>query len=365
MTEPSSPQFNVITTHSLIDTLHELSLGPRPVIVTSTGFTRRGVIDELVTGLSESEVTVIDSVSPNPELAYLSSLLERYQNAAFTSVIALGGGSVMDSAKVLSRLLGEPAAALEEYLVSGAQLPSNRPLPLITIPTSSGTGAEITPFATVWDSRTQTKYSFADRIPDATVLEAKLTQTLPRNETLYSGLDALSHALESLWNIQRTATSQRAALAAIDHVVAALPQVLASPSSLSARETMLIGANLAGMAITETRTALAHAMSYSLTMKYGIPHGLACSFTLPVLLGLFSNEELGLSDTQRTGVEALLSSLHLAEEVTKFASAEQIISDFDYQLDPSRAKNFTLEVSPEQIKRVLVLSLNKETQNVY
>ncbi|NMH59646.1 phosphonoacetaldehyde reductase [Alteromonas ponticola] len=361
MIKESVPEFNVVISESLTDTLSRLSLGRKPLLITSAGFRQRGVVDEVLASLPNCSFTVIEDVSPNPELAYLARILEQYQRTDFTSIIALGGGSVMDSAKVLSRMLGQSSAKLEEYLVLRTALPNNEPIPLTTIPTSSGTGAEITPFATVWDSRTQTKYSFSDRIPDSTILVANLTQTLPRNETLYSGLDALSHALESLWNNQRTPSSQKAALSAIDHVLDGLPRVLATPQSLEARKTMLVGANLAGMAITETRTALAHAMSYSLTLKYGIPHGLACSFTLPALLSLFKNEELGLSSAQRDGLEDLLSSLKLVDEVTHFASAEQIISEYDYDLEPSRAKNFTRPVTSAQIKQILLSSLNEGT----
>lgn len=359
MSHGSAPAFNVIETDSVLSTLPTLALGNEILLLTSAGFTTRGMVAEITRCLAPASVQVVDRVTPNPELNFLSELLSDLSPTRFSAIVALGGGSVMDAAKVLSRMLGQPPQQLRAVLTQGSTLPDSEPLLLVTIPTSSGTGAEVTPFATVWDSASQSKFSFADRIPDITLLDAGLTQSLPRNETLYSGLDALSHALESLWNKRRTASSQRHALRAIDEVLAALPQVMAQPDSLSARRIMLSGANQAGRAITETRTALAHAMSYSLTLKYGIPHGLACSFTLPVLLSLFTSEELSLSDTQRQGIERVLATLKLDDEVTRYAPASQIIAEYDYNLEPSRAKNFIRPVTPELIEQVLHDSLQQ------
>ena len=354
--------FNIINSGNAVNTLTGLPLGDSPLLLTSEGFTRRGVVADFQNGLTNHALTIVDEIKPNPELATLAALLDRFTSQSFTSLIALGGGSVMDAAKVLSRLLGYPGKMLYNVMVENEDLPEKQPLPLITIPTSAGTGAEVTPFATVWDRHSQTKFSFVDRIPDYTILDATLSQTLPRDETLYSGLDALSHALESLWNHNRTKTSKRAALAAIDLLVANLSEALAKPANLVVRANLLQGANLAGQAIAETRTALAHAMSYSITLKYGMPHGLACSFTLPVLLQQFSNAELGLSPHQRQQILSLLTSLNLPAEVAQYATAEQIFADYDYELDPSRAKNFTAPVSPQVIKAVLQESLYGEAQ---
>lgn len=300
------------------------------LLVTSAGFTRRGVTQRLVEQLGAFRVAVYDRVTPNPDLDDLDQAVAEFRAANSACIVALGGGSVMDAAKVLAvtlpSTLAQPLAAVFR---GGSQPQWQVRLPVITIPTTSGTGAEVTPFATVWDRTTRAKQSLAGDFmyPVHAVLHPELTMSLPPDETLYPGLDAISHALESLWNKHRTPVSEALSLQALSMAIDALPTVLERPQDLPARARMQQASLLAGLAISQTRTAVAHSVSYPLTSHFGVPHGLACSFTLPELLRLNLPALVAEHPYQAQIFEAVLGflqSLELHERIGRYASAAQV-----------------------------------------
>src|SRR5690606_27378339 len=204
------------------------------------------------------------------------------------ALIALGGGSTIDSAKALARLLTRPAGTSLADLFVAEPLPGRvqAALPLVAIPTTSGTGAEVTPFGTVWDYDAHQKRSVVgdDLYPRLALLDPALTLGLPKDVTISSGLDAISHALESTWNRNASPASLGLVTKSLQLSLPALPRAVEEPENLDARADMMQASALAGIAISQTRTALAHAISYPLTARFGLPHGIACSFTLPALL---------------------------------------------------------------------------------
>jgi phosphonate metabolism-associated iron-containing alcohol dehydrogenase len=160
------------------------------------------------------------------------------------------------------------------------------PKPIIAVPTTAGTGSEVTRWGTLWDFEEQKKYSVshARLYPAKALLDPQLTMTLPSSETLYGGLDALSHSLEAVWNKNANPVSDLYAHKAARTVMAALPRILANPRDAALREDMLRASLLAGLAFSNTSTALAHSISYYMTTHQALPHGLACSFCLPFVL---------------------------------------------------------------------------------
>lgn len=327
------------------------------LLVTSEGMTKRGVTDRVKTLTSEFKASwfVHDNVSPNPELDDLDALTERLQSEKIIGVVALGGGSVIDAAKVLAVTLPSGARnPLKICFREGLGQNWNAKLPLIAIPTTSGTGAEVTPFATVWDKTSHKKHSVTGHliIPDIALLDPTLTVSLPKSETLNTGLDAISHSCESLWNKNKTPVSESLARHALALLRVALPKVLSSPDDINARTTMQQGSVLAGIAISHTRTALAHSISYPLTIHYNVPHGLACSFTLPGLIDefLLTIEDVELSKLL-SQIKVLLDSLHLKAQLSRYASEEEILALMHEMNHPDRASNATFQVD---IKKLLV-----------
>jgi len=242
----------------------------------------------LTTLLGDRCAGVMAAPAANPDLESLESLHTALWSSdhGASCLVAVGGGSTIDTAKGLA--LGTPAsgfAALRAHLREGTAFEPSARLALIAVPTTAGTGSEVTPWATLWDrsSAKGIKRSLhrADTWPEAALIDPMLTLSCPASLTLASGLDALSHALEAIWNRGANPCSDALAVQAARGVLTTLPALLDTPHSLPLREAMSRAALLAGLAFAQTRTALAHALSYDVTLMRGTPHGLACSFSLP------------------------------------------------------------------------------------
>jgi len=260
----------------------------RIVLVTSPGFTRRGVVDRIRTSLGSRLLAVQDDVKPNPDVLDVDEQARALRPLAPDCIVALGGGSSIDTAKGLARLLGQPAGAtLAAHFREGATfVDANPALPVVAIPTTAGTGAEVTPFGTIWDFGLGRKYSVTgpDLYPTAAILDPALTLDLPEEVTVSSGLDAISHALESTWNRNASPITLGMATKSLQLSLPVLVHLRANLRDVEARGAMMQASLLAGLAISQTRTALAHSISYPLTARFNLPHGIACSFTLPALM---------------------------------------------------------------------------------
>lgn len=240
----------------------------------------------------------IDDIAPNPDIARL-----REQTARFTAlakqpeaIVALGGGSVIDSAKVFAAARGD-FAAMENYLRKQADAATLSPWPLIAVPTTAGTGSEVTCWGTVWDNAAGVKHSLAHPglYPEYAVVDPALMVGKSQELTVQTGLDALSHALESLWNCNANPVSMAHAVAAARGVLSTLPALIGDLRNLHLRERMARAATLAGFAFSNTKTAIAHSLSYPITLRHGVPHGIACSFSLPMIIRSVAGRE-GICD---------------------------------------------------------------------
>ena len=279
--------FNPVRIHAgrgMLNALPEHLHGAgRVLLVVSPGFKARGGMSRVSTLLDGRQVHVLDDVAPNPELAGMNAQIERFAGARIDAIVGVGGGSVLDTAKILAAILDNPPASLNAHLLHGQALPATRAVRLVVIPTTAGTGSEVTPFATVWDGAAKKKYSVTGDVlfPDVAILDPELTLSMPDEVTLSTGLDAITQAFEATWSRRANPVSTAFAVRAIALGLRTLPAVLESPEDLKLRETMLETSLLAGLAISRTRTALCHSISYPITARFGLPHGLACALTLP------------------------------------------------------------------------------------
>jgi phosphonate metabolism-associated iron-containing alcohol dehydrogenase len=259
----------------------------RMLLVTSAGMNRRGTAQRFVGAARGAIAQVEDRVAPNPSMAALDDLARRHRASGFDAIVALGGGSVIDTAKVLGVLLGAPAGfTLHGHFLEKQAVPDAPRVPVIAFPTTAGTGSEVTPFATVWHDGPVKKYSLAHErmFPELAVLDPELTRDLPWDVTLSTGLDALCQALESIWNRHANPVTLGFAMRAVQLAWPALQQGRKLLDSPAARAALLEASLLAGLAISHTRTALCHSMSYPVTARFGLPHGLACAFSMPAVL---------------------------------------------------------------------------------
>ena len=229
----------------------------------------------------------IDDVAPNPDVALLAEQSARFAalDDAPEVIVALGGGSVIDSAKVFAAAPDDFRRVLD-YLAGPSAQNRLDPLPLIAVPTTAGTGSEVTCWGTVWDAEGGNKMSLAHPAlyPETAVVDPALMLGKSRELTVQTGLDALSHALESLWNRNANPVSMSHAVSAAREILAALPALAGDLRNLELRERVSRAALLAGLAFSNTKTAIAHSLSYPITLRRGVAHGIACSFTLPMVL---------------------------------------------------------------------------------
>lgn len=278
--------------------LPELLAGRRAWLVTFPEAATLGLMARVQGLLGDRLAGVTDSVQPNPDVAELRPLYERFWREAGDAevIVALGGGSAIDTAKTL--MVGTAGGGFDELL---DLLRQDRPFAparckrLIAVPTTAGTGSEVTPWATVWDRAAQRKHSLhlRETWPEIALIDPTLMLSLPASVTLQSGLDALSHGLEAVWNINATPLSDTFAVAAVREIFATLPALMKALDDVELRGRMALAALRAGMAFSNTRTALAHSISYEMTLRHGLPHGIACAFPLPLVLARAMGRDAG------------------------------------------------------------------------
>ncbi len=249
----------------------------------------------------------IDKVTPNPDFRMLTEACARFAAAQPVPevVVALGGGSAIDAAKVVAAG-GNGFDAVKRYLEDGAGEDALTATPIIAIPTTAGTGSEVTCWASVWDRDTGRKHSLTRRSLYATdaLIDPELTVGMPPALTVSTALDALSHSLESIWNVNGNPISTNHAVNAATEILLALPELVDDLGNLDLRVRISRAATIAGLAFSNTKTALAHSISYPITLRHGTPHGLACSFSLPMLM----RSVIGASPACDTGLRRIFGS---------------------------------------------------------
>jgi len=287
-------------------------------LITTEGSTRRGISERVRSALGGRLRGVDDSIRPNPPFSDAEALFRRHFAEERPGIIlAIGGGSVIDTAK------GVVAVCFRE---EGRGIV---PPQLWAVPTTAGTGSEVTPFAAFWDMDEHRKSSLLDPrlYPVRAILDPALTTALPPDVTIAGGLDALVQCFDSWWNASSSAITCTFAAKGLTLALSNLLRTVSAPEDLSARGSMLRASLFSGLAISNTKTSICHAISYPLTIHFGLSHGYACAFALPGVLNHFVRcqpraaatlaEETGFSSTAElvAKVEMLLASTNLSEKM--------------------------------------------------
>lgn len=262
--------------------------GKRALIVTGRNSARKfGFLQIVEEKLKEKKIEPIsfEEVEPNPSVETVDKGVSIFNKKRCDMIIALGGGSCLDAAKVMGILTKNPHP-LPCYF--GRDKVKNDIPPLIALPTTSGTGSEVTPYAVITDTRGKNhpKKIIADPhiFPREALVDPALTLTLPARLTSYTGIDALSHAIESFLSKKSFPLSETVALEAIRIIGKNLPRAINYPRDIEARSYLMYAAMLAGMAVAQTGATVLHAMGYPLTSNFGLPHGRAIGMLLPWFL---------------------------------------------------------------------------------
>lgn len=225
----------------------------------------------------------------NPTFEDCNNVIDFCQSKPFDGVIAIGGGSPMDLAKVVIAYLGTGETNILKLIEYENKY--TKDIPSIFIPTTHGTGSEATMWGTVWNMVEKKKNSIShpSLYPTVAILDGNLTTSLPIDTSIITILDALSHSFEAIWNKNANDVSTSYAIEAISLILSNIESFKKDPNNLEIRNKLLIASNKAGLAFSNTKTAAAHSISYPLTIHFDIPHGIAASITLIPLLDINSN----------------------------------------------------------------------------
>jgi alcohol dehydrogenase len=257
----------------------------RPLLVTDPGLMAIGLVQPVIAALEQAGFApvIFDQVREDPPEATVLTAADLGRSRGVDGVIAVGGGSSMDVAKVVAVLLAGQQALSQLYGVGNV---TGGRLPLVLVPTTAGTGSEVTPVAVITTGET-TKAGVSSPVllPDAAVLDADLTLGLPPAVTAMTGVDAMVHAIEAYTSRhQKNPLSDNLARQALGLLARNIRTAVREGGNREARENMLLGACLAGQAFANAPVAAVHALAYPLGGHYHIPHGLSNSLVLPAVL---------------------------------------------------------------------------------
>ena len=270
-------------------------------------------------------------------------------------IIGIGGGSVIDTAKILS--ISGINSGIETFENSSTLENARRDLFLILIPTTAGTGAEMTPFATVWTNYGSGKESVenSEMIPDWVFLDPEFLVEFPIELRLYPALDTVSHAIETLWNRYSTPVSIEWAKRSLEISIEVTPLLLKGNATIQNLQEMMLASSYAGMAISESHTAVAHSISYPISSKFGVPHGLACSFTIPAICNQLTNDQwikVQHPDLVKKGAH-MLRKLNLSQFIKEYVSEEDCVDLLPLMITKSRADNFIVDSQDIDLEDVI------------
>ncbi|WP_339702766.1 iron-containing alcohol dehydrogenase [uncultured Marixanthomonas sp.] len=266
----------------LKDYMNKLGMN-NPFIVTDKGIRNSGTLEIVTSLLEDNTFTIYDHVAPEPEMVIVEACKKAFLNSKHDGIIAVGGGSVLDTAKIMAVYAeydGPLASLFGEDKVPG------RNTPIIVIPTTAGTGSEVTNIGILSDTQAQVKKGIVSNhlLVDVALVDPIMTLSCPKKITAASGIDALVHAIEAYLSTHSNEITDALSLKAMKLIINSLPKAYAQPSNIDAREDMAMGSLLAGMAFGNAGVGAVHALAYPLGGRFHISHGVSNSLLLPYVM---------------------------------------------------------------------------------
>lgn len=328
------------------------------LVVTDAGIIKNGIVVPVEEALKANKVkyVIYDKTQPNPTVANVEEALKMYRENGCDTLIAVGGGSVMDCAKGLGARVAHPNKELNQM---AGVLRVIRKIPtLIAIPTTAGTGSETTLAAVITDGETHHKYAIMSfpLIPHYAVLDARLTYSLPPHLTSTTGMDALTHAVEAYIGRSTTKKTRALALEATKLIFENIENAYKDGKNHEARSNMLLAAYKAGISFSMSYVGYVHAVAHSVGGKYGIPHGLANAVIMPYVLEEYGSSsykklhELGIaagvstdSDSHEIGAKKFIEAVKALNAKMNIPTTLSGIKEEDI---PELAKHAEKEANP-------------------
>ncbi len=338
------------------------TLGARHVLlVTDRGISETGAVDKCTEFLREREiaVSVFDDVHENPTTEDVQRCVDAARDAEVDLIIGLGGGSSMDTAKGCNFILTNGGEMQDYWGVDKAEEPM---LPLIAIPTTSGTGSECQSFALIADAATHAKMACGDKKAAAriAILDPELTLTMPASVTAHTGIDAMAHALETAVCKKKTEISFAYSKAAWQLLDKGLERVLQDPGDLRARAQMQLGAAFAGTAIENSMLGIAHSCANPLTAHFGIVHGQAVGTMLPHVIDFNGQCAIAKESYRDLGNQSLSDRVreHLSSSRMKLSLSQLGVDEDKLSILASEAaEQWTAQFNPVDVDTGSLLTL--------
>ncbi|MCV7430193.1 iron-containing alcohol dehydrogenase [Mycolicibacterium bacteremicum] len=326
--------------------------GVRPLLVTDPGLIEAGWVDELVGHLDAQGVRaqVWSALTPNPKDHEITAGHEFYRSHGCDVLIALGGGSVIDAAKGIAILSANGGNILDYAGVDKATMPIP---PLVVLPSTSGTGADVSQFCIVTDTTRNTKITILGRalVPDITVIDPRLLTTMPEWLNAATGLDALTHGIEAFVSLGHNQLTDHHALRSVVMVTENLVSTIERPHELSARVLMAQAALEAGLAFTNAILGAAHAMSHQVGGLLDLPHGVINGVLLPHVVRFNAEADpapfatiaacLGIADARAPELESALALADRLQDLARRVGVPRGLADLGVRADdvPVLARN--------------------------
>lgn len=255
------------------------------LLIYDKGVKNAGIVASIQASLEEAglNITEYDGVLPNPPDIIVEEAAENARKAKVDAIVAVGGGSSIDAAKAINILLTNPSP-ITQY--DGVNMVKNATKPLIALPTTSGTGSEVTEVTVITNTTTVKKMIMVGQHigPDLAIVDPNLTVGLPKGVTDATGMDALTHAIESYVSPKASVMTDINSLKAVELIYSNLPEASSNGSNVEARENMLMGSMLAAMAFNSALLGMVHGIAHPLSAHCGLPHGVANATTLPYVM---------------------------------------------------------------------------------
>jgi alcohol dehydrogenase class IV len=263
----------------------QLLKAKKALIVTDPGIVQSGLLGAIEKPLQDAGIpfTYFNEVEPDPRIEIVEKSVEKAKKEGINLIIGFGGGSSIDIAKVTSIMITN-SGKIDQFF--GIDLVPNPGIPLILIPTTAGTGSEVTPIAILSDTKEKLKKGIvsATLFPEVAIVDPKLTVGLPPSVTAFTGMDALTHAIEAYYSINATDLSDLLAFRAMELLSKNIRMAFAHGENLVARSKMMEGSLLAGIAFANAGVGAVHAFAYPLGGEFHLAHGLANTLMLPYLM---------------------------------------------------------------------------------
>lgn len=259
----------------------------KALIVTDNSLVKFGVVSKVSEVLEKAGIPfeIFDEVKPNPTVANVKSGLKAYSKSGADFILAIGGGSSIDTAKAIGIITNNPEYS-DVVSLEGVAPTKRRSVPIIAVPTTAGTAAEVTINYVITDEKNKKKMVCIDPndIPVVAVVDAELMYSLPKGLTAATGMDALTHAIEGLITKGAWELSDMFEIKAIEMIAEYLPIAVEEPTNAKAREAMALGQYVAGMAFSNVGLGAVHGMAHPMGAIFDIPHGVANAVLLPTVM---------------------------------------------------------------------------------